>query len=108
VGLVLALIGVVIVNRAFSDLDSSVGEMAGDRAEEILAKDLDVQFGKFVSDENPSLESGKLPVTLTNKGNDNAAFSVQLEAVDMFVLITSNKLSDMKRATFRIVEVSKY
>jgi hypothetical protein len=132
-GVVLAVIGVVIVNPALSDRDSSVGAIAGDRTEELLAKDLDVQFGKFVSDGNPSIESGKLPVTLTNKGNDNASFSVRLEAVDaagnridddtayaphlapgqstttyMFVLITSTKLSDMKRATFRIVEVSKY
>jgi hypothetical protein len=132
-GVVLAVIGVLIVNKAFSDRDTSLGEMAGGQTEEILAKDLDVQFGRFVSDGNPSIESGKLPVTLTNKGNDKASFSVRLEAVDaagnridddtayapnlapaqstttyMFVLITSDRLSDMKRATFRIVEVSKY
>jgi hypothetical protein len=72
-------------------------------------------------------------VPLTNKGNASASFKVHLEAVDaggnridddtayapnlapgqstntyMFDLITSNKLSEMKRATFRIVEVSKY
>jgi hypothetical protein len=32
----------------------------------------------------------------------------QLTTTYMFVLVTSNKLSEMKRATFRIVEVSKY
>ena len=74
-----------------------------------------------------------MPVPLTNKGNASASFKVHLEAVDaagnridddtayapnlapgqstntyMFDLITSNKLSEMKPATFRIVEVSKY
>jgi hypothetical protein len=132
-GLVLAVIGLVNAGRAFSDRDSSRSETAGNRTEEIHAKDLDVQFGKFVIDTNPSLESGKLVVTLTNKGNVSASFKVQLEAVDaagkridddtayaphlapgqstttyMFVLLMSNKLDDMQRATFRVVEVSKY
>jgi cytochrome c biogenesis factor len=131
-GLVLAVIGIVNASTAFIDRDSP-GEVAGGRTQEIQADDLDVQFDKFVDDGNPSIETGKLPVTLTNKGKDNASFSVQLEAVDaagkridddtayapnlapgqstttyMFVLVASNKLSDMKRATFRIVEVSKY
>jgi hypothetical protein len=132
-GLVFAVIGVVIFTRAFGDRDSSPGQTAAAPTKEIHADDLDVRFGQFVADGNPSIESGKLPVTLTNKGNDSASFRVHLEAVDvagkridddtayvpnlapgqstttyMFVLITSNKLSDMKGATFRIVEVSKY
>jgi hypothetical protein len=130
---VLAVIGVLILNTAFGHHDSSPGQTAAAPTEEIRTIDLDVQFGKFVADGNPSIESGKLPVTLTNKGDASASFKVHLKAVDtagkridddtayapnlapgqstttyMFVLITSNKLSDMKRATFRIVEVSKY
>ncbi len=130
-GLVLAVIGVSIMSKALNDRDPSPGAAIGN--EEIHAKDLDVQFGKFVNDKNPSLESGKLVVTLTNRGNSSASFKVRLEAVDaagkhidddtayaphlapgqstttyMFVLLMSNKLDDMQQATFRVVEVSKY
>jgi hypothetical protein len=135
-GVVLAVIGVLILNTAFGHHDSSPdqhGQIAAAPTEKIRADELDVQFGKFVADGNPSLESGKLPVTLTNKGNVTASFKVHLEALDaagkridddtayapnlapgqstttyMFVLIESSKLNDLKRATFRIVEVSKY
>ncbi len=132
-GLVLAVIGVSIMNKALNDRASSPGATAGNGTEEIHAKDLDVQFGKFVNDKNPSLESGKLVVTLTNRGNATASFKVRLQAVDasgkhidddtayaphlapgrstttyMFVLLMSNKLDDMQHATFRVVEVSKY
>jgi cytochrome c biogenesis factor len=135
-GVVLAIIGVLILNTAFGHRDSSPGQpgqIAAAPTQKIRADDLDVQFGKFVADGNPSLESGKLPVTLTNKGNVTASFKVHLEALDaagkridddtayapnlapgqstttyMFVLIESSKLNDLKRATFRIVEASKY
>jgi hypothetical protein len=48
-----------------------------------------------------------------NRIDDDTAYAPNLAPGQstntyMFVLITSNKLSEMKRATFRIVEVSKY
>jgi hypothetical protein len=131
-GLALAVIGLLNASRAFSDRDSPRGDTTSSRTE-VRTDDLDVQFDKYVDDGNPSIETGKLPVTLTNKGNVSASFKVELEALDatgkridddtayaanlapgkstmtyMFALVASPKISDMTRATFRIVKVSKY
>lgn len=51
--LVLATIGIVIVDKAFKDLGHSVNDMTGQSTEEVLQNDLDVQLGPFVTDNNP-------------------------------------------------------
>jgi hypothetical protein len=131
--LVLATIGIVIVEKAFKDLGHSVNDMTGQSTEEILQNDLDVQLGHFVTDNNPYVKLGKMVVTLHNKSSNGASFSVEVEAVgasgnriaddatfvqelapsqstqkDMFVQVTHGKYAAMKTATFKVVKVSKY
>jgi hypothetical protein len=131
--LVLAVIGIVIVDKAFKDLGHSMNDITGQSTEEILQNDLDVQLGQFVTDNDPYVKSGKMVVTLHNKSDNSASFSVEVEAVDasgnrieddttfvqalapgqstqkdMFVLVMSDKYAAMKTATFKVVKVSKY
>lgn len=130
--LVLAVIGVAVVNRAAIDQGDSLDEMTGDSTEQILQDDLDVALGQFLPAANPLLETAKLPVTLRNKGRDSASFSVHVEAVDaacnriaddtayanlspgqsitedLFVVVPIDRYDAMRHAAIRIVEVSKY
>lgn len=132
-GLVLATIGVVIVHNAFSDLDSSLNEIAGNSSEQILQKDLDVELGQFAVDNSGVLPSTKMTVKLTNKSSEAASFNVQIEAVDSdgsriaddtlfvqnlgpgqsidkdaFAFVPSTDYEKLKTATFRVASVSKY
>ena len=131
--LVLSVIGIVIIDKAFKDLGHSVNDITGQSTEKILQNDLDVQLGQFVTNNNPYLKSGKMVVTLRNKGDKTASFSVEVEAADpygnrieddttfvqslapgqstqkdIFVLVTSDKYEAMKTATFKVVKVSMY
>jgi hypothetical protein len=131
--LVLAVVGVVIVNKGFIDLGGSPDELTGESSEQILRDHLDVQLGQFVVAAKPLLETGKLPVKLRNKGRDTASFSVHVEAVDaagnriaddtahaenlfpgqsitddLFIFVPTDSYDAMSRATVRIVEATKY
>jgi hypothetical protein len=131
--LVLAVIGVVIVNKAFVDLPGSPDKVMDERSAQILRDDLDVDFGNFAPAGKPLLEAGKLPVTLRNKGRDTASFSIHVEAVDaagnriaadtahaanlfpgqsitddLFIFLPTDSYNAMSGATVRIVEAAKY
>lgn len=131
--LVLAIVGVVIVNNAVNELGESLDEVSGGNTSQILDNNLDVQLGQFVTDGNEYIESGKLVVTLRNKGNETASFSVAVEAVDasgnrieddtayvsdlapgqsskqdIFVLVPSDQFDALKGATFKVIEASMY
>ncbi|GFP49154.1 DUF4190 domain-containing protein [Mycobacterium kansasii] len=130
--LILATFWIVVIANSFKDRGDSRKAITGQSTEDILRNDLDVQFGQFVTDDNPD-RSGKMIVTLRNKSNKSASFSVDVEALDasgnriagdtafvevlapgqatrkdMFVFVASDKHDAMKKATFRVVEASKY
>ncbi len=130
--LVLATFWLVVVGNSFKDRGDSREAITGQSTDRILRNDLDVQFGRFVTDNNP-YKSGKMVVTLRNKSNKSASFSVDVEAVDangnriatdtafvealapgqatqkdMFVFVTSDKYDAMKNATFKVIEASKH
>ncbi|VAZ99275.1 hypothetical protein LAUMK35_04269 [Mycobacterium pseudokansasii] len=130
--LILATFGIVVIANSFKDRGDSRKAITGRSTEDILRNDLDVQFGQFVTDDNP-YQPGKMVVTLRNKGNKNASFSVDVEALnangnriahdtafvealapghairkDMFVFVTSDLYDTMKTVTFKVVEASKY
>ena len=132
-GVALAIAGVVIVQNAFSDLDSSMDEIAGNSTDQILQDYLDVQMGRFVITTGDYTTETALPVTLRNIGSESASFSVQIEAVgssgtrisddtafvqnlapgqsisqELFKFVADTDLPQMRNATFRIVQVSKY
>lgn len=131
--LVLAIVGVVIVNNAVNELGESLDEVSGGNTSQILDNNLDVQLGQFATDGNEYIESGKMVVTLRNKGNETASFSVSIEAVDasgnrieddtayvsdlapgqssnqdVFVLVPSDQYDALKGATFKVIEASMY
>lgn len=122
--LVLGVVGIVC---------GAEGTRSGGNTSQILENNLDVQLGEFVTDGNEYIESGKMVVTLRNKGTETASFDVKVEAVDasgnrieddtayvtdlapgqstdqdMFVLVSSEKYDAMKGATFKVIEASMY
>ncbi|HET6736987.1 hypothetical protein [Mycobacterium sp.] len=131
--LTVAVLGVVVIDRAGTD-DADAPESTMDaRSSQILRKDLDVDVGRFAPAANPLLETGKLPVTLRNKGRDTASFRLHVEAVDaagnriaddtaqaanmspgqfviedLFIVVPTDRYDAMSHATFRVVEVDKY
>lgn len=122
------------VGDASADLDADLGRMDGSATEDILASDLTVDLGAFqaTEDEYGFVETA-LPVTVVNNAAEPFSYSVQIEAVDadgkriaddillvsdlapgqsqdqeVFVLVESDKVDALKKATFQIVEVSQY
>ena len=131
--LVVAVIGMTIVNHAFFDVGDAPDKLMDERSAQILRDDLDVELGNFVPTGKPVLETAKLPVTLRNKGFYTASFRVHVEAVDaagnriaddtahaanlfpgrsitedLFIFVPTDSYDAMSRATVRIVEASKY
>lgn len=131
--LTLTVIAAVMFDRAFSDVGDAPDTTMDARSAQILQDDLDVDLGQFVAAANPLLETGKLPVTLRNKGHDTASFSVHVEAVDaggnriaddtayapnlspgqfnvedLFIFVPTDRYDAMSHATIRIVEAAKY
>ncbi len=107
--------------------------MAGNKTEDVLRDYLDVSFGKFQVTPGDYIDDTKLTVTLKNKHSEKQSFSVTVEAIDkngnrlgedyiyvnslgagqsktveIFTLVTSDKIGDMKNASFRVIEASAY
>jgi hypothetical protein len=131
--LTLAGLGVVVIDRARIDAADALNSTTDARSAQILRKDLDVDVGRFAPAANPLLETGKLPVTLRNKGRNTASFSLHVEAVDaagnliaddtaeaanmspgqfviedLFIVVPTDRYDAMSHATIRVVQVDKY
>jgi hypothetical protein len=122
----------IFIGNMSSDVDEMISNSSGGNTEQILENEVDVTFGTFTKDTKyTSLMSGKLPVTVHNKGSERATYSIQIEAVDadgnriaedtayiqnlgpgQSVTEEAFTLSDdyykLKGATFRVAGVSKY
>lgn len=121
------------INDSFNELDNSISTATGDNTEEVLKNGCDVEIGEFKVSSSYGIEDTKLPVTVTNKTSERKSFSIQIEAVndkgdritsdyvyandlnagqsqevDIFTLVTSDEIDDLKDATFKIVEASMY
>lgn len=130
--LILGSFWIVVILSSFQDRGDSRKSITGQDTDEILRNDLDVQLGQFVFDSDPG-KPGKMVVTLRNKSNKSQSFSVEVEALDanghriaddtafvdvlapsevtqrdMFVSVARDRYDAMKKATFKIVEASKY
>lgn len=130
--LILATFWFVVLANSFKDSGQSRKAITGQDTEEILRNDLDVEFGQFVTGDGPRT-SGKVVVTLRNKGAKGASFSIDVEALeadgtriaadrtftdalapgqvaqtDMFVSVPTDKYDAMKKAIFKVVEASKH
>ena len=121
------------LSQSLNEWSSDIDKWAGNSTEKILAEDIDVAIGDFKTKTTYGFTETELPVTITNKTNNKQSFSVQIEAVKSdgtridtdtvyasnlnggqsqelkaFTLVTSDKVSDLKNATFKILEVSEY
>ena len=122
------------INNAFNEFDSSMSDMTGDNTEEILKNSCDVVLGDFkITTGEYGIDEYELPVTVTNKTSETKSFSIQIEAIKSdgtrittdyiyannltagqsqkfkaFQYVSSENATDMKSATFKIVEVSMY
>lgn len=95
VSIIVSIVSVVLVfavfntasddfNDSLDSITASISEDGGfgysDDTEAILAEDLDIQFGTFEVTGDPDFPDTNLPVTLTNKGDTAATFSIDLSA----------------------------
>lgn len=69
------------INESFDSLESLEANAGGENTDQILADNLDVEFGTFEVTGDPTFPDTSLPVTFTNKGDSEASFSVNVEAV---------------------------
>ncbi len=141
-GLVLCLLTVIIginmnieagkaVNKGVQDLNNSIDEISGNKTEDILKNDIDVNFGTYTTDGNQYYESGKLEVTVKNKTDKVQSYTISIEALDSngiriltdtvyisdlgagqsakYDTFNLGSVSNLKTATtFKVYEVSKY
>lgn len=135
---ILTIVAVVNSQKTLSDsLDAVSKELdkaAGNSMEEILKNDADVTLGNFeVTKGSYGITDTKLTVKVTNKTSEKKSFNFHIEAVDttgarinedyvyandlaagqsqsfdIFTLVASDKINEMKNATFKIIEASMY
>lgn len=121
------------LNEALDTFNNDMDTMSGNKTEEILANNVDVSIGNFEAIKQQYMTDTKLKVNVKNKGSEAKSFSIQIEAVDstgsrinedtiyannlnagqsqdfeIFTFVSSDKVEDMKNATFKIISVSMY
>lgn len=121
------------IKGAVDDVSSGINMMSGNATDEILEKYADVSIGKFTVKESDFLSETSLPVKIKNKSKERKSFSVKIEAIDKsgdrikedtlyisdlnagqsksdeaFTLIKSKDIKKLKKAKFKIVEISMY
>lgn len=138
--LILGVLAIVItlvcqanLSNAIEEVIGDIDAMTGEQTDTILENNLDVTLGKFVVIENDYLDETEMKVTLKNKGNESASFSVEIEAInsdgsrittdtiyasdlgagqsqelEAFTLVESSKYDALKNATFKVLQVSMY
>ena len=135
---VLAIVITINSQKALSDslneVSADLNKATGASTEEVLANDANVELGKFeVTKDSYGITDTKLTVKVTNKTSEKKSFNFHIEAVDangarinedyvyandlasgqsqnfeIFTLVTSDKINEMKNATFKIIEASMY
>lgn len=135
---VLAIVITINSQQALSDslneVSANLDKATGASTKEVLANDANVELGKFeVTKDSYGITDTKLTVKVTNKTSEKKSFNFHIEAVDasgaridedyvyandlaagqsqnidIFTLVTSDKIETMKNATFKIIEASMY
>ena len=135
---ILAIVITINSQKALSDglneVSANLDKATGASTEEVLANDANVELGKFeVTKDSYGITDTKLTVKVTNKTSEKKSFNFHIEAVDttgarinedyvyandlasgqsqnfeIFTLVTSDKINEMKNATFKIIEASMY
>lgn len=120
------------LNDIGNDLENDLNNVSGDNTHKLLGKEVEVTFGTFKVTNGEYFDSAKLVVTVKNKNSAKTSYSIQIEALDSngnrldtdyiytddlnsnqaqkfdtFTLISSDKYETFKKATFKVVSVSK-
>lgn len=121
------------LNDVVNEFNQGMDEISGNRTEEILANNVDVTFGEFTVTDDGYFTETELVATVKNKSAERKSFSIHVEAVnedgsrieedyiyandlgagqsqdfEIFNLVPSDKVDSLKKATFKIIEVSMY
>jgi len=121
------------LNKLGNDLNDSMDEISGNKTEELLKNSVDVTLGDFQVVKGEWLDETKLVVTVKNKSSEKATYSISIEATDsngnrldddtiyandlnagqsqtfeVFTYVDSSLIEQLKNATFKVLEVSKY
>ncbi len=116
-----------------NEISNSLDTATGANTEEVLKNDLDVSLGDFKVTKKDYTTDTELSVKVKNKSSEKCSFSVTIEAVDKegnrieedtiyfndlkagqgktdnaFTFVESEKINKLKKAKFKILEVSKY
>ena len=131
---ILAIIITLNLQQSWSNsLDEVSNTLTGKNTESILQNDVDVEIGSFKATKSYGIYDTSLTVTVKNKSSEKKSFDIHIEAVnskgerieedyvyandlsagqsqkfEIFNLVSSDKVEAMKKATFKIVDVSMY
>lgn len=121
------------VDDAAKSINESADKMTGEKTDDLLKTDVDVELGKFEATKDEyGIDSTKLLVTIKNKNTAKKSYTVQIEAVDAggtrilddtvyandlgadqtqqfeaFKFVESTKIEALKTAEFKIVKVGQ-
>lgn len=134
---VLAIAITLSSQKALSDsldtVSKNLDKATGSSTEEVLKNDVDVSLGSFEVEKGKYSNETKLTVKVTNKLSEQKSFSIHVEAVseageriaedyvyandlgagqsqsfNIFTYVSSDKLDEMQKAEFKIIEASVY
>lgn len=115
------------------ELNDSADRMSGEKTDEILGKEVEVNIGEFkVTTDEYGLNTTSLPVEVVNKLDEKKSYNIQVEVVDedgkriaddyisandlgakqsqdfkAFQYVEDSKLDAVKKGTFKVVSVSQ-
>lgn len=120
------------LDKVGDEINKSLDDSTGKNTDEILQNDLQVDLGEFTVEKGEFIDSSKLIVSIKNKSDEQASFSINIEAVDAdgkrladdtvysndlgagqsqdleaFTLVQSTQYDALQQATFKIVSVTK-
>lgn len=121
------------VDEASTAFDESMAASTGEKTEELLGTDVEVDLGKFnVTKDEFGLTDTELTVTVANKLNESKSYTIHIEAVDesgkriaddyvyandlgagqaqefkVFQFVESEKVDKLQASEFKIVTVSQ-
>ena len=122
------------INNSVNELNESMDKISGNKTEDILNNELDVNFGEFTLDDvGYGMVNTEIVVKLTNKSSESKSLSVTIKAVNeagdrittdtvygsslsagqsyetkAFTFAGSETAEKLKTATFKVLECSSY
>lgn len=136
-GIVLCILAIIITINFQQNLSNSLNDisdnLSGKNTETILENNVDVTIGDFNATKSYGIYETSLPITVKNKSSEKKSFNIHIEAVssdgerieedyvyandlnagqsqkfNIFTFVSSDKVSEMKKATFKIIDISMY